>query len=198
MFIDNDLKELVTTSSMKQGNNWGTGMLIIHPVTQKLLLGERTDTHNMCSPGGKVEIGESPLQGVVRETLEESGIKVNKVLMYDYEMHTAENGKNWTSFMFACNDFDDSELKAQESEIVSWDWYDIEEALQMDLFPPTRKSIERAIEEDIISKDTIRNNYVPYFDAPTTASGVHDTCHCSYSYNEPEEIFTTNQRLFWD
>ena len=46
MVIDNDLKNLVTSSCMKTGNNWGTGMLIVHPQTRKILLGKRTDTHN--------------------------------------------------------------------------------------------------------------------------------------------------------
>lgn len=198
MFIDNDLKELVTTSSMKQGNNWGTGMLIIHPVTHKILLGKRTDTHNFCSPGGKVEIGESPLQGVLRETKEESNIKVNSCNFYSYEMHTAENGKNWTSFMFITDDFDDSAIKNQESEVEPWDWYTVEEALEMDLFPPTRKSLERAIEEDVIYMAHESNNYIPFVECPSTASGVQDSCCCAYSYSQPEEVFTTHQLLPWD
>lgn len=146
MVIDNDLKNLVTSSCMKTGNNWGTGMLIVHPQTRKILLGKRTDTHNYCSPGGKVEVGESPLQGVLRETKEESNISCNSVKFYDYEMHMSENGKNWTSFMFVCDDFDDSNIINQASEVEPWGWYSVEEALTMDLFPPTRKSLERAIE----------------------------------------------------
>lgn len=57
MYIDNDLMDLVTRSSMKSGNNYGTGMLIIHPETGEILLGIRSDTKNWCSPGGKVELG---------------------------------------------------------------------------------------------------------------------------------------------
>lgn len=150
MYIDNDLKYLVENSEMKSGNNYGTGMLIVDPTSGKILLGKRTDTHNMCSPGGKVEIGESPLQGVCRETLEESNIKVNSAKFYDYEMHTAENGKNWVSFMFLSDDYDASEIKNQETEVEPWDWYTVAEALEMDLFPPTRKSIERALEAGVL------------------------------------------------
>ncbi len=201
MVIDKDLEVLITSSKMKSGNNYGTGMLLIHPITRKILLGERTDTHNMCSPGGKVEIGESPLQGVIRETKEESNVKLNSVKFYSYEMHTAENGKNWTSFMFLSDDFDDSELKPQESEVVSWDWYTVEEALGMDLFPPTRKSLERAIQEDLVYMAHQPDNYVSYLDMPTSASSAsvaHDSCPCSYSYEEPEQIFTTHQLMPWD
>lgn len=201
MFIDNDLKELVTNASMRTGNNWGTGMLIIHPVTRKILLGKRTDTHNFCSPGGKVEVGESPLQGIYRETKEESNIKVNSCIFYSYEMHVAENGKNWTSFMFITDDFDDTEMKSQESEIEGdWDWYTVEEALQMDLFPPTRKSLERAIEEDVICMAHEPDNYIPFTECPTsaTAATIKDSCCCAYSYTEPEQVFTTHQGLSWD
>ena len=201
--IDNDLKQLVTTSQMKTGNNWGTGMLIIHPVTGKLLLGKRTDTHNFCSPGGKVEIGESPLQGVLRETKEESNITVNSCEFYDYEMHTAENGKNWISFMFVSTDFDESTIQNQKSEVEPWDWYSVEEALDMNLFPPTRKSIERAISAGVINTtegehEECCDNCIPFVEMPTTASGVQDSCCCSYSYSQPEEVFTTHQGLYWD
>lgn len=198
MYIDNDLKELVTTSSMKQGNNWGTGMLVIHPVTRKLLLGKRTDTCNYCSPGGKVEVGESPLQGVLRETKEESNIKVNSCKLYDYEMHTAENGKNWTSFMFLTDDFDDSEIKNQESEVEPWGWFTVEEALSMDLFPPTRKSLERAIEADLVYMAHEPDNYIPFVECPTSGFMAHDSCCCAYSHEEPEQVFTTHQGLYWD
>lgn len=198
MVIDNDLKELVTTSSMKTGNNWGTGMLIVHPVTRKILLGKRTDTHDFCSPGGKVEIGESPLQGVLRETKEESNITVNSCNFYSYEMHTAENGKNWTSFMFVTDDFDDSTIQNQESEVEPWDWYTVEEALEMNLFPPTRKSLERAIEADVIYMAHKPDNYIPFVECPTSGFMVKDSCCCAYSYSQPEETFTTHQLLPWD
>ena len=201
MVIDNDLKNLVTSSCMKTGNNWGTGMLIVHPQTRKILLGKRTDTHNYCSPGGKVEVGESPLQGVLRETKEESNISCNSVKFYDYEMHMAENGKNWTSFMFVCDDFDDSAIVNQQSEVEPWGWYSVEEALAMDLFPPTRKSLERAIEADLVYMEHEPDNYIGFVDCSTSASSVsacHDSCVCAYSFSEPEQVFTTHQAFPWD
>ena len=95
-------------------------------------------------------------------------------------------------------DFDASNIKNQESEMEEFGWYDIEETLQMNLFPPTRKSIERALEAGVIGKETIEYKYVPYLDMPATASSVHDSCHCAYSYNDPEAIFTTHQLAPWD
>lgn len=201
MVIDKDLENLVKNSNMKSGNNYGTGMLLVHPQTRKLLLAKRTDTHNWCSPGGKVEIGESPLQGVLRETKEESGVTVNNCIFYDYEMHTAKNGKNWVSFMFLSDDFDESQIVNQQSEVEPWGWYTVEEALAMDLFPPTRKSLERAIEADLVYMAHQDDNYIKYLDCPVTASAVsacRDSCCCAYSYAEPEQIFTTHQGFPWD
>lgn len=198
MRLDSDLKNLVVNGKMRTGGNYGTGMILVHPVTRKLLLAKRTDTHNFCTPGGKVEVGETPLQGVIRETLEESNVEVRNPKLYDYEMHTAENGKNWTSFMFICDDFDESTIKNQEREVEPWDWYDLDEALQMDLFPPTRKSIERAVEAGVLNYTSTTDNYISFVDCPTSASTVKDSCSCAYSYEEPDTIFVNNQGLYWD
>lgn len=206
MLIDNDLKELVTMSSMKSGNNYGTGMIIVHPITRQILLGKRSDTHNWCTPGGKVELGESPLQGVLRETKEESNIQVRSCKFYSFEMHVAENGKNWVSFMFLSDDFDDSNIKAQESEIEGeWAWFPAEEALAMNLFPPTRKSLERAFQMGLIEPhnpeempDDPYINYIPFVECPTSGFAVKDSCCCAYSYQMPEQVFDTPQLLPWD
>ena len=150
-------------------------------------------------------MGESPLQGVLRETKEESNISCNSVKFYDYTMHMAENGKNWTSFMFICDDFDDSNIVNQKSEVEPWGWYSVEEALAMDLFPPTRKSLERAIVADLVhikhEPANYINNYINFVNCPTSASSVsacHDSCVCAYSFSEPEQIFTTHQAFPWD
>lgn len=205
MYIDNDLMDLVTRSSMKSGNNYGTGMLIIHPETGEILLGIRSDTKNWCSPGGKVELGESPLQGVLRETLEESGIVVQSCMFYDYEMHTAENGKNWTSFMFASNSFDSTNLLAQQGEIDGeWGWYPVDLALTMNLFPPTRKSIERAIQAGVLdsySSSMSNENFIPFVECPTSTIRIKDGCCCAYSSQELQEsssIFDDSYLLPWD
>lgn len=201
MVIDKDLYQLVTTGKMTSGANWGTGMLIVHPTTGKILLGKRTDNGLMCSPGGKVEVQESPMMGVLRETLEESNIKIHSMKLYDVEMHTAENGKNWTSFMFLSNDFDDSGLQNQVSEVEPWAWYSLDDALKLDLFPPTQKSIERAIEVGLLGEDTDESSdpshYIPFVECPTSGFGA-DSCCCAYSWQPQETVFTNSEGLYWD
>ena len=52
-------------------------LLIIHPVDHHVLVVTRKhDLNRLCFPGGKIEPGESIQEGVVRETLEETGLHV--------------------------------------------------------------------------------------------------------------------------
>lgn len=48
---------------------------------QQLLLQERTDTHNWSLPGGYMEYGESFLETLKREMLEDSGLEIEVVDM---------------------------------------------------------------------------------------------------------------------
>lgn len=191
--IDKDFIELVTNGRMKTGNNFGCGMICYKPETNSILVAKRTDTKNFCTAGGKVEVGETPLEGVLRETLEESGVKINSCICYDYRPHTSANGKNWLDFMFISTDFDDSKLKNQETEVEPWQWVTVEEALQMDLFPPTRRSLEIAQEMGLFasaaqyvngSVNTEANGYFPGINHCDYAPNPHYTDNegCSYSY----------------
>ena len=184
MTIDKDMYNLVTGASMKSGNNWGTGVLIIHPTTRQLLLAERTDTHNLASPGGKVELGESPVQGAIRETLEESNIVLNSITFYDVEMHVAPNGKNWVSFMFFSDNYDISNLKNQETEMGEFDWYDVSETLMRNLFPPTRKSVERALHLGILDNTLEYYKTLHFVDVSQFPPTHSDGCSCAYSEKE--------------
>lgn len=190
MIIDKDIVNLVTCGKMRTGGNWGTGMLIVDN-QGNLLLAQRTDNHNWASPGGKVEVSESPLQGVLRETKEESGLTVNNCKFYSYEMHLAPNSKPWTSFMFMANISDCvGDIQPQFSEMGEYQWFTLEDALQLDLFPPTRKSIERAIEQGLLQQDlnVDANNYIPFVNCPTSGFAC-DSCCCAYSYQEPDLMF---------
>lgn len=179
--MDNDALQLVTTASMKSGNNWGTGVICYNPVTQKILMAKRTDTHNWCTAGGKVEVGESPLQGVTRECLEESNVLLKDVIFYAYGAHTSENGKNWVSFMFLSTNFDDSDIKSQATEVEQWQWFSVQEALMMDLFPPTRKSIETAMDMGLF----YNHEMSPVDECELNGDGNGDTV-CGKTFSESE------------
>lgn len=189
--IDRDTLELVTSSKMTSGNNWGTGVILFNPKTEKVLLAERTDTHNLATPGGKVELGESPMQGVMRECKEESNVEVDNLMFYGYHCHTSANGKNWTDFLFISTKWHGN-VKNQESEMMTWNEYDIYEAQFLDLFPPCKFALEVAMKQDLFeklsSKESDANGFFPEsaIKAAKAAPGIAmpDMDVCSYSYRE--------------
>lgn len=180
--IDKDFYDLVMNGNMRSGNNWGTGIILQHPITKKILLAKRVDTHTYASPGGKVEFNESPKNGILRECIEESNVKVNTMYCYDFGLHTSPNGKNWTSFYFYSDSFDDANIKNQESEMEEFEWFDVVDALNLDLFEPTRKAIMSAISNKLLTTDLIDENFIPFVECPSSGFLVRDSYCCAYSY----------------
>jgi 8-oxo-dGTP pyrophosphatase MutT (NUDIX family) len=208
---DSELYEMLTTSKMTSGNNWGTGIILYNPITKKILMAKRTDTKNYCTPGGKVEVGESPVKGITRETHEESNVKLNSVKFLGYRCHTSgNNNKNWVSFMFLSTDFDCSKLKNQESEVEPWEWYTVEEALTMELFEPTKVSLELAIQlgifecenSDIVCEEVIGasgdgDTGELIFDGGELPRVCDMYLNCPRD-NEPVPSYSYNDNLLWD
>lgn len=194
--IDKDTYDLVTTSKMTSGNNWGTGVILYNPDTDLIYLAERTDTHNLATPGGKVELGESPMQGVMRECKEESNLSLDNLMFYGYHCHTAPNGKNWTDFLFLSTKWH-GELKNQESEMMEWKTYNVYEAIGLDLFPPCNFALKVALEHQLFdslsTKELDSNGFFPesiveYAKKPSGIA-LPDTDVCSYSYMENMRSF---------
>lgn len=196
--MNKDFLDLVQHGKMKTGNNYGVGVICYKPQDNTILVAKRTDTKNFCTAGGKVEVGETPVQGALRETQEESNVKINSCICYDYAAHTSPNGKNWLDFMFFTTDYDDSKLKNQESEVEPWQYVTVEEALKMDLFPPTRRSIERAVQlglfnpVNFVQSTENDGNGAQYQNGVITQCDYvanpfyTDTEGCSYSYCEAD------------
>lgn len=197
--IDNDFYNLVNSGVKHSTDNWGTGVILQHPQTGKILLAKRTDTGEYASPGGKVELSESPRDGILRETKEESNITIKDMNCYDFRTHSGPNGKNWVDFLFYSNSFDDSDIKNQPSEMESFDWYDLSETRTMNLFPPTKAGLDRAEELGLLSNTCDTSNYIPFVDCPTSASAVMDSPPCQYTFYQPEVFDSPSYNWFeWD
>lgn len=197
--MTNDFKSLVTSGVKQSSDNWGTGIILQHPQTKMILLAKRTDTGTYGGPGGKVELKESPLEGIIRECKEESNITINSMVCYGDNLHDSPNGKNWVDFLFYSDDFDDSDIQNQASEMEPFAWYSVTDALGMDLFPPTRTALEMAYQIGLLNSECDDSqNYIPFTECPTSATEVVDSPCCQYSWCEPEKIFTTHQWLYWD
>ncbi|MCA9837062.1 MAG: NUDIX hydrolase N-terminal domain-containing protein [Trueperaceae bacterium] len=71
----------------------------------RILLIQRSDNAMWCMPGGMLEVGELPAEGVMRETLEETGVhcKVKSLIgVFDSRMTGVKMPFHLYSFSFLC------------------------------------------------------------------------------------------------
>jgi 8-oxo-dGTP diphosphatase len=96
-------------------------------------------------PGGKLEFGESFEEAAIRETQEETGIKLHSV-----KVITVQNDKNEFAHFVTIGLFSDNcsdEPKVMEpDEIVAWKWFDVNK-LPSPVFPPSAKLLERYLQK---------------------------------------------------
>ena len=194
-----DMYSLLTAPKMSSNMKWGAGIILQDPETKRILLAKRVDNGRYGCPGGTVEYNEKPIDAILRETLEESNIKVNSMSYYDSINHNSPNGE-WTSFLFYSDDFDASDVINQQTEMSEWGWYDTDAVnnLSIDnkLFEPCEMALEIAKEKGILSGNSYPN--IPFVECPSSGFAVKDSCPCAYSYQEPEKVFINNSGLYWD
>lgn len=80
--------------------------------------------------GGKVNLGETPLEAGIRETLEEIGILLNKEELKFLSMDT--NGKSHFTVYYVRKNVDLKECKLQEEELEEVKYFKIEELEDLD------------------------------------------------------------------
>jgi 8-oxo-dGTP pyrophosphatase MutT (NUDIX family) len=115
----------------------------------KLLLMRRTDNHLWAMPGGQMEVGETPAEAVVRETLEETGIQcIPKALsgIYDSRFWNKEGIQQIYKFTFWCEPVvGQTPVPYDPVETLEIGWFD-EENLPVDLYQGHFKRISDAYE----------------------------------------------------
>lgn len=164
----------------QHSDGWGTGLILQDPTTKKFLLGRRVDTKEWASPGGKCEMGENPIQAVIRECKEESNVTVNSLKHYDTLLHQSPaTNKSWVSFLFYSDDYDDTDLVGQKEELVDLQYYTLNEVFNLDLFPPTEASF---IKLRVILGNQTMQEEIPYVDMPSTPSRVSSDVNNAYSF----------------
>jgi mutator protein MutT len=137
----------------------GVGVMILNKKGE-VLLGHRIDDPIKASsdlhgegcwtfPGGKLEFGETLLDGAIREVLEETNLKLNKgktkLLSITDEIRP---DTHYVTAGFVCQDWE-GELKTMEpEEITEWKWYNLNN-LPENIFLPTQKMIKAYLENKI-------------------------------------------------
>jgi len=124
----------------------GIGVFIVKD--NKVLLGKRKNSHGegaWCFAGGHLEFGESWEDCAVRETMEETGIRIKNVRFATAtnDFFEKENKHYITIFMLA--DYGGGDVKVMEPDKCErWDWFEWEEdKLPKPLFVPQQNLLKQ-------------------------------------------------------
>jgi 8-oxo-dGTP pyrophosphatase MutT (NUDIX family) len=117
-----------------------------------VLIGYRTDTEDWTSPGGHLERGENPYEGVVREAWEEFGLKIdpdwNSLTLIE-ATDNSDGGKNYAFIAYMDTDEGKFENKGKKIEIVDPHWVTFQQlqriAFKGELFTPFQVTAERLL-----------------------------------------------------
>ena len=126
------------------------GALIFAPSRKVLLLKTHKWKHLYSIPGGKVELGESCAQAVIREVKEETGLDIINVRFMCYQ-ESIFSPQFWKKAHFVMHDFcADIKSGVSENDVVLNDeaqefvWVTREEAKNLPLALETQKLLEVA------------------------------------------------------
>jgi len=115
------------------------------PAASALVLRERTilfvrntrTPDRWAFPGGKAEEGETPEQTAIREIKEEVGLDIE--LVKELGRYVTASGFEIVCFVATAGTPD---LRIDTTEIVEARWFDLREALNLDLIPTVRDALQ--------------------------------------------------------
>jgi 8-oxo-dGTP diphosphatase len=122
----------------------------------KILLSKRISTHQngkFSCPGGKVDFGETPIQAIIRESKEETGLDLNdfQPLPLVANCIYPTEGKQFLCIWFVAHlnvsapkiDFIEKDSTGKP-KTHGWNWYSMEEAHNLTLMGTTLQAFEKA------------------------------------------------------
>jgi 8-oxo-dGTP diphosphatase len=123
----------------------------------KVLLGERTNTETAdgewAYPGGRMDFGEDPIEGIIRELFEETGMIVKKedIVFLRYENEPfPEQTRHYVSLVFFTDKAEGEPQRREPLKCARWRWFDPENPPE-NTFAPALKNIK-------IEKNRIKNS----------------------------------------
>ncbi len=120
----------------------GTGVMVWKD--GKILLGKRKGSHGAGSwsfPGGKLEYGETLLQNLHREVIEETGIEIENIRFNALADELEHMPKHFVNLTFVA-DWKSGEARVCEPDkCEKWNWFTLDN-LPSPLFPKTAAGIE--------------------------------------------------------
>lgn len=129
----------------------GCGTIIIDS-NGRILMAQRVkkgDGFKWCIPGGKIEEGEDPVEGAIREIKEESGLVVKKK---DMELVTIIEEDNIDDYTFVTR-VHSGEVKDNEQEMINFKWFSTHDMYNInketEMFEATWKSLLAYVDKQI-------------------------------------------------
>ena len=127
----------------------GFGVMILKD--NKILLGKRHEDPEKASsllngagtwtmPGGKLHFGETFEEGVKREVMEETGIKLNSAEVLAINNDRVE-GAHFVTIGLLSKDFEGEAKVMEPDEITQWNWFELNN-LPSPLFFPSKEILE--------------------------------------------------------
>jgi len=112
-----------------------------------MLLVQRADNAMWAMPGGALEVGETPAAGVVRETLEETGVLCQAVALvgvFDSRLCGTPSRHHVYQFVFLCRPSSgEAQQASHEIEVLDTRWFS-ENELPEDIDPGHQTRIPEA------------------------------------------------------
>ena len=118
----------------------------------RILLIQRADNGKWAMPGGALEVGETPAQGVLREVMEETGVRCQAVALlgvFDSRLCGLASRHHIYLLTFLCQPVEDADLSLEVAklsharEVLQLRWF-TEHTLPDDLHPGTALRLDRA------------------------------------------------------
>ena len=127
----------------------GFGVMLLRD--NKILLGKRHEDPQKASsllkgagtwtmPGGKLNFGETFVEGAKREVMEETGIKLNSAKVIAINNDMVESA-HFVTIGLLSEDFEGEAKVMEPDEIVQWKWFGLNE-LPSPLYFPSEKVLK--------------------------------------------------------
>lgn len=124
-----------------------TNMCMVYDGT-KVLVQAKTDEDysGITFPGGHVEKGESFTDAVIREVLEETGLKIFSPVLCGIKDWTNDDGSRYMVLFYKTDKFEGSLSSSEEGEVY---WMELEEMKKSNLAEGMDKMLEVFLKESI-------------------------------------------------
>ncbi len=145
---------------MSSDKKVGVGFGVMVLKDNKVLLGKRHEDPDKADsevhgegtwtmPGGKMHFGETFEDAAYRETLEETGIKINKEKLKLVSLtNDVVEDAHFVTIGFLCEDFEGEPKVMEPDEITEWQWFSLDE-LPDSMFFPSKKVLQNYLDKEI-------------------------------------------------